>query len=127
MRNFHTFSSLKVALNFAEGIDSQRVLSAPWFGIAAPLSNLLVILNSSINMIVYVVLNSKFKEHLLQMFSDMGNFLGCNQYQKRSVHNQSPQDNTEQLTLKTVTETCPGQNSPILLHDMTDNRTPVFV
>ena len=103
------------------------MLSAPWFGIAAPLSNLLVVLNSSINMIVYVVLNSKFKEHLLQMFRDMGNFMGCNKCQEDFVHNQIPQDNTEQLTPKTFTESCHGQNSPMMLYDITDNRTPVFV
>ena len=34
-------------LNFAEGVDSS-VLTSPWFGIAAPLSNFLVIINSSI-------------------------------------------------------------------------------
>ena len=78
-------------------------------------------------MIVYVVLNSKFKEHLLQVFRDIANFISCNKCKKDSVYNESREDATELFTRKTFTESYPVQNSPIQMHDITDNRSPVFV
>ena len=116
-------------LNFAEGVDSS-VLTLPWFGIAAPLSNFLVILNSSINMVVYVILNSKFKEHLVEIFQDAWTLFGCKTRQTERIIRQEQEDQictSLPLNEKIDIETTIIQKSPKLSRDLKDTRPPVYV
>ena len=116
-------------LNFAEGVDSS-VLTLPWFGIAAPLSNFLVILNSSINMVVYVILNSKFKEHLVEIFQDAWTLFGCKTRQTERIIHQEQEDQictSLPLNEKIDIETTIIQKTPKLSRDLKDTRPPVYV
>ena len=116
-------------LNFAEGVDSS-VLTSPWFGIAAPLSNFLVIINSSINMVVYVILNSKFKEHLVEIFQDIWTMLGCKTCKFKTGTNEVQEDtfcNALQLDETIAKETTIVLETPKLSRNLKDNRPPVYV
>ena len=84
-------------------------------------------------MIVYVVLNSKFKEHFLQMFQDIGSAIRCKTC-KRNARDERRENNMEELfrtsteyTQKTLLEKSITQSRPNMIHDVTDNRAPVFV
>ena len=75
-------------------------------------------------MIVYVVLNSKFKEHLLHTFRDVGTFIGCN-HCTQAFHENNREDNMELETKSSFIET--KQRSPNNSHQNEDDRSPVFV
>ena len=55
---------LKIVLNFYDGLFG-KVGANSAVRIAAYFSNFLVVLNSAINMIIYCVLNRKFRNHFL--------------------------------------------------------------
>ena len=55
---------LKFALNFYDGICGE-VGASGWSRIGGYFSNLLIVLNSSMNMVIYCIMNSKFKRHLM--------------------------------------------------------------
>ena len=60
---FIVCNTLKFGLNFYDGVNG-TVGASSISRIIAYFSNLLVILNSSINMIIYCVMNAKFRRHL---------------------------------------------------------------
>ena len=80
-------------------------------------------------MVVYVILNSKFKEHFVQIFQDIGKFLGCKRCKARCLKQEDPLGNGQWLPLngKTANETKLLQATPKLSRDFTDTRAPVFV
>ena len=55
---------LKFGLNFYDGING-TVGHSDWSRIVGYFSNLLVVLNSSMNMVIYCIMNNKFKRHFL--------------------------------------------------------------
>ena len=65
--------SLKIALNFYDGLFG-TIGGQLWNRIAGYVSNFLLILNSSANMIIYCIMNTKFRNHFLSI---MKNFFPC--------------------------------------------------
>ena len=65
--------SLKIVLNFYDGIFG-KVGATSWNRIGGYFSNFLIVLNSAINMIIYCILNRKFRNHFLNA---MRNMLPC--------------------------------------------------
>ena len=76
-------------------------------------------------MIVYVVLNSKFKEYLLQSLRGIAGFFGCKDCCMQEHQNKEQEDEIDLVTQKSVLEI--AQQSPSYLHIQRDNRSPVFV
>ena len=80
-------------LNFAESVDQEHVIEADWFSIAAPISNFLVVFNSSVNVIIYVILNTEFKNHLLQTLRTMVSKLLCGALCNKGHKDRDKEDN----------------------------------
>ena len=59
-------NSLKFGLNFYDGIVG-KVRVKEWYRIVSSFSNLLVLINSSMNMIIYCIMNLKFRKHLIEL------------------------------------------------------------
>ena len=57
--------SLKIVLNVYDGVTG-KVGAASWNRIAGCFSNFLVILNSSVNTIIYCIMNTKFRRRFLR-------------------------------------------------------------
>ena len=55
---------LKFALNFYDGIHG-TVGASGWSRIGGYFSNLFIVLNSSMNMVIYCIMNTKFKRHFM--------------------------------------------------------------
>ena len=62
--------SLKIVLNFYDGLFG-KVGATSGNRIAGYFSNFLVVLNSSINMIIYCILNAKFRNHFMSTLRNM--------------------------------------------------------
>lgn len=59
-------NSLKFGLNFYDGIVGKDK-AEEWYRIISSFSNLLVLINSSMNMVIYCILNMKFRRHLIEL------------------------------------------------------------
>ena len=66
--------SLKIGLNLMDGL-SEKVGATPLNQILGSFSNLLIVLNSAINMIIYCVMNNKFRNYF---FKSLKNVFSCN-------------------------------------------------
>ena len=76
-------------------------------------------------MIVYVVLNSKFKDYLLQSLRGIARLFGCKDCCKEEYQNNEKEVEIDLVTQKSVSEI--AQQSPSYLHRQRDKRSPVFV
>ena len=76
-------------------------------------------------MIVYVILNSKFKDYLLQSQRGIARLFGCKDCCKEEYQNNEKEVEIDLVTQKSVLEI--AQQSPSYLHRQRDNRSPVFV
>ena len=66
--------SLKIGLNLADGL-SETVGGTALNQILGSFSNLLIVLNSAVNMVIYCVMNNKFRNYFLNA---MKNVISCN-------------------------------------------------
>ena len=79
---FVVCNSLKIVLNFYDGLvalalTSGSVEATSWSTIAGYFSNLLIVLNSAINMIVYCIMNQTFRSHLFNTIKNIVPRLKC--------------------------------------------------
>ena len=63
-------NSLKFGLNFYDGIVG-RTQAEEWYRIISSFSNLLVLINSAMNMIIYCIINRKFRKHLIELMANL--------------------------------------------------------
>ena len=63
-------NSMKFVLNFYDGFLG-KIGATRGSRIAASISNLLIVLNSSMNMVIYCIMNAKFRGHFLETLSNM--------------------------------------------------------
>ena len=64
-------NSLKFGLNIYDGIVGKHK-AEEWYRIISYFSNLLVLINSSMNMIIYCIMNHKFREDLIEYCKNFG-------------------------------------------------------
>ena len=76
--------SLKFVLNFYDGFFG-KVGATSWSRIAGYFSNFLVVLNSSINTIIYCIMNTKFRNHFLRAMKSVSPCI------RRNVERTNPQ------------------------------------
>ena len=81
-------------------------------------------------MVVYVILNSKFKEHLVEIFQDVWTMLGCKTCKSKSGTNEVQEEtfcNALQLDKTIGKETTVVLETPKLSRNLKDKRSPVYV
>ena len=100
--------SLKIALNLYDGITG-KVGATRWNRIGGYFSNFLIVLNSAINMVVYCILNRKFRNYFLKAIEGTSPcFQKC---AKRSEHTEEamapdtkPLKSTRMIEMSTVND-----------------------
>ena len=81
-------------------------------------------------MIVYVILNSKFKEHLVDIFQNVWTRLGCKASQSKTRTNEVLEEqfsNVLQTDEMIEKETTVVLATPKLSRNLKDTRPPVYV
>ena len=77
-------NSLKFGLNFYDGIVGKE-MAEEWYRIISCFSNLLVLINSSMNMIIYCIMNLKFRKHLIELMKNIMPGTKIDQASRRSI------------------------------------------
>ena len=77
-------NSLKFGLNFYDGIVGKE-MAEEWYRIISCFSNLLVLINSSMNMIIYCIMNLKFRKHLIELMKNIMPATKIDQASRRSI------------------------------------------
>ena len=81
-------------------------------------------------MVVYVILNSKFKEHLVEIFQDVWTRLGCKTFESKTRTNEVLEEQFSNVLQHDDTigkETTVVLETPKLSRNLKDTRPPVYV
>ena len=62
-----------------------KEMAEEWYRIISCFSNLLVLINSSMNMIIYCIMNLKFRKHLIELMKNIMPGTKINQASRRSI------------------------------------------